>query len=208
MSQYVDPSAFDTNLRLGDIIIGFSYIMPTFDDFFNAKSEFKLDIKDQNFFAVLTPCCSIENKIITLTPLRQIKYQLLSNSYFKEDLTRINRPIPAYKQYTDKAWDEMSEEIKEEIMAKEPGYGFFENYFYSPHEALPEYILKYKKNPELPFKYYMIDFKEAFTITSKLIQRGMTYPKTLQLTIQARDELRNKLAYYFSRIPEEDKSNL
>ena len=205
MSQYVDDTDFDSNLRLGDIIDGFSHIMATFDDFFSSKNEFKLDIKDQSFYAVLTPCCSIEDKLITVVPLKQIKASLISNPFYKEDFTRINRPMPPDKSVPPEIWEKFPEEKKSKEIEKGEGYSLFELFFYSPANKLPEYAIKYKAGEPVDTRTYMIDFKEAFTITSKKIKRGNTYPKVLQLTIPSRGELRNKLAYFYSRIPDEDK---
>jgi hypothetical protein len=203
MSQYVDETGFDTNLRLGDIIEGFSHIIPTFDDFFTHKNEFRLDIKNQQFFAILTPCCSIENSLITVVPLISIKHSFLSNDYFTEDLTRINRPGPPEKIFPPIHWGNLSEEEKGKEIEKGEQYAFFELFIYSPNDKFPQYNLKYK-DKTLPMIFYMIDFKQAFTVTSKKIQRGTTYPKVLQLTIASRGELRNKLAKFYSRIPDED----
>ncbi len=204
MSQYIDEKNFDKNLRLGDIITGFSHIMPQFDDFFNKGNEFKLDITLQHFYVVLTPCCSIEEKIITLAPLKKIRYQFFENPYYKEDMTRINRPMSPQNAYPPSVWAKIPEEQKIEIGSKEEGYALFELFFYGPDLKLPKYELKYKTNPIVVADTYMIDFKEAFTIMSNKIQRGNTYPKILQLTILSRGELRNKLAKFYSRIPDED----
>ena len=203
MSQYVDEIGFDKNLRLGDIIDGFSHITPTFDDLFNSKNEFRLDIKNQQFFAILTPCCSIENNLITLLPLTQIKPSFLLNPYFSDELTRINRPGPPDKIIPPIAWEILTPEQKSKEIENGESYAFFELFIYSANEKLPKYDLKYK-NSVTTMLYYMIDFKQAFTITSKKIQRGATYPKVLQLTITSRSELRNKLAKFYSRIPDED----
>ena len=78
MSQYVEENDFDKNLRLGDIIGGFSHIVPTFDDFFANGNEFTLEIKSQKYFSILTPCCSIEEQLITLAPLKQREEELRS----------------------------------------------------------------------------------------------------------------------------------
>lgn len=74
------------------------------------------------------------------------------------------------------------------------------------------YIKKYtinirdKKNIET--NYYMVDFKNIFKINCKKILSSVNSPlniKKLQLSIQVRGELRDKLSYYYGRIPKEDK---
>ena len=98
----------------------------------------------------------------------------------------------------------MGEDQKREIENKEPDYAFYELFVYGQHDLLTEYEIKYKNDPVFSSKSYFIDFKEAFTITSKKIQRGATYPKKMQLSIKSRGELRNKLARFYARIPAED----
>lgn len=68
MSQFVDESSHDKSLRLGDVISGFAHIVPSFTDFFAKGNEYTLDIKPKIWFVVLTPCCSIEDKTITVVP--------------------------------------------------------------------------------------------------------------------------------------------
>lgn len=205
MDQYVEDKNFDSNLRLGDLISGFSYILPTFDDFINNGNEFNLDIKVQEFFAVLTPCCSIEEKLISLAPLKKINYKYFENPYYKEDMTRINRPMSPENAYPIETWKNFSDEVKNQKINSGGGYTLFEKFIYGSHDKLPFNDLVYKSNPVIKSNILMIDFKDIFTISSKKIQRGNSYPKIAQLTIKSRGELRDKISYFYNRVPEEDK---
>ncbi|MBP8115220.1 MAG: hypothetical protein KAY50_07685 [Chitinophagaceae bacterium] len=205
MSQFIDESSHDVNLRLGDIINGFAHIVPSFDDFFTNGHEYRLDVRPQKLFVVLTPCCSIEDKIITVVPLKDIRYSFYSNPYFKDDMTRINRPARKIDLLPPKQAENISAEERANLELAEPVYGFGELFIYGEHPKLPLYQIKYKTNTPISTKYYMIDFKDAFTVKSEKIVRGNKYPKLLQLTIASRGELRNKLAAYYSRVPEEDE---
>jgi hypothetical protein len=59
--------------------------------------------------------------------------------------------------------------------------------------------------------HWMIDFKSIVRVECNAIERGKPPPtgmKFLQLSIRAREGLRQKLALYFARVPEEDQGVL
>lgn len=203
MAQYIDTSAFDTNLRLGDIIKGFSHIMPTFDDFFFKGNQFRLEVVEQPFFVVLTPCCSIEDKIISLLPLKPIKSSFLTNPAIIDDITILNRPMSAQNAIPPIGWQKLPEEERTLKLQQPPNYYYLELFGYGPHPLLPQYDLSYR-NQTQKMSSFMVDFKESFTITSKKIERNNSYEKVLQLSIASRGELRNKISNFYSRVPDED----
>ena len=54
----------------------------------------------------------------------------------------------------------------------------------------------------------MIDFRNTYKLNYEKINPPKDAPlesKCLQLSIQARSELRDKIAWYYGRVPEEDK---
>ena len=56
--------------------------------------------------------------------------------------------------------------------------------------------------------HYMVDFRMIHRIESKSIGKGAGVPidaKVLQLSVPARQSLREKLAHYFGRRPDEDQ---
>ncbi len=60
-------------------------------------------------------------------------------------------------------------------------------------------------------RYYMIDFRAAYKLNCDKITRkrqdnqDIPIQKYLQLTVNARKKLRDKIAAYYSRIPEDDE---
>ena len=205
-SQYLLEENFDNFLRLGDIIEGFSYFIPEFEDFVNKKHDFKIEVKTIQYFVVLTPCCSIEDKVLTLVPLKRLEGNLLKNPYYEEDFTRINQPFNPKFSIPPDIWDnKFTEERKNEILQQEPTYQYMEKFVFGEHEKLEDYTLSFKSVKSIKTKCYWIDFKDAFTFSCNKIQRGNSYSKILQLKIGKRHELREKLAWFYSRVPEEDK---
>lgn len=206
-SHYLEQGQFDGNLRLGDIIEGFSYFMPEFEDFVNKKSEFRMDVKLVKYFGVLTPCCSIEDKVIILAPLKKLDGNLMKNPYYIENFTRINLPFQPQFSYPPEVWsDKFDDQKRSEIMLLEPSYQFSEKFVFDNNDKLEKYTLSHgKSNISIETNSYWVDFKDAFTISCNKIQRGNSYSKILQLTTSSRHELREKLAWFYSRVPDEDK---
>ncbi|HLO60934.1 MAG TPA: hypothetical protein VK179_19440 [Bacteroidales bacterium] len=201
---YQSHDEIDSNLRFGDIISGFPFISFTIDDFPETVHNFNLNFSSKKFYVVLTPCCSIEDGALILSPLEQILPKFFDNPYFKEDFTRINRiTLPKY-MLPEMAWSRMKPEERDEKLSREPEYPFVENYIYSEHELLPKYELKYKSTVIATTGYYMINFKRIVQINSKRLNRPVQIPKILQLTIPTREELRKKIVKYYNRVPQED----
>ena len=202
---YIKDS-FDDILRFGDVIRGFQYFLPNFDGLpYIVDTNINIEIIKSDYFVVLTPCCSIENSFITLTPLKQLRYQFFSNPFFVEDFTVINRKMLPQNAVAPSIWERFEVEERNKRIQEGPKYSFAEVFIYGSDELLPTYELSYKGNPRVQTGYYMIDFKEAFTIKSNKIIKNMRYPKILQLTIESREELRCKIGEYFSRVPVEDQ---
>ena len=96
-------------LRFGDIVRGFVAATPiVVQPNISGKSEksaFSLDVSHSPFSIVLSPCCSIGNKVISLAPLINIQPSFLSNPYFSEDLTRINRIMEPEQTLPPDTWN-------------------------------------------------------------------------------------------------------
>ena len=53
----------------------------------------------------------------------------------------------------------------------------------------------------------MIDFRQTSRVASQTIKRGATFPaglKHLELSVRSRASLRDKISFYFSRVPDQD----
>lgn len=194
----------DVNLRFGDVISGFQFLSLIFDDLPSKPNEFNLQITHKEYFVILTPCCSIEDGILVITPLEELRINFFENPYYVQDFTRINRIASVKDILPEKAWDQMPEEERLIKLAQEPDYPFIELFVYSDHPLLPRYSIK-KKSFVIETGYYMINFKNILKINSKVFNRPVKYPKILELTIHTREELRKKIANYYLRVPQEDK---
>jgi hypothetical protein len=100
----------------------------------------------------------------------------------------------------------MSPEEQAERLSAKPGYVFLEVFIYKEHDLFPQYTIP-RKEGNITTRYYMIDFRYAFRVNCDKITRKQQDPlgaKRLQLSISTRAELRDKISFYYSRVPEED----
>jgi len=205
---------YDSNpqsvLRFGDVVRGF---LLTHSHGYSPSSAKKpdayhIEVVHPKLAVVLTPCCTIaqhSGNMLVVTPLREIRPDCyFYNSYLREDFTRINREMTIQEAIGPKKWQEISDEEKAQQLAQSPGkqYTILNEFVYEKHDLLPEYEIKYKKQMA-NINYYMIDFRNICKV-QKSPDIEPSAIKLLQLSIQARAELRDKLAHYFGRRPEED----
>lgn len=91
----------DSAFRFGDVLKGYFCVDHSVKTPVLLSSDPKgldlsvVDIKVYlpSFCVVLTPCCSIGEQKICLTPLIQLRSTFFKNPYFKEDPLRINRKM-------------------------------------------------------------------------------------------------------------------
>jgi len=184
-------------LRFGDVVEGYISSVPIIDkplvDLRNGAYSIQLDLS--RYYAVMTPCCSIGEGTISLTPLIQVKYNFFKNPYFQQDLTNINRVMSPDKSVSSIVWNSLPEEQRQRRIQEGTTY-----------DLLP----KYRLGPtigKIETNYYMIDFRAIFKLNCKEIKNPKESPlesKILELTIPVRNELRDKLADYYKRRPKED----
>lgn len=189
-------------LRLGDVISGFACLEIVQDDLHSNEMSLKISDK-RNLLVIVTPCCSIENRIITVTELKQIKSTYFKNEHFIDNLTLINKPIYPQEMLARDEWEKLSD-VEKKKRGKEKSYTEYNIFIYDVSDSLPEY-----KSRHLQTRYYMIDFTKQFSINSQIIKRNLNPEdlvkiKKLELSKFAREDLRLKLAYYYSRRPSED----
>ena len=203
----------DDILRLGDVVRGYISANPSIKEpISSSQSEeysYKIDIGLPNYCVVLTPCCSIGNGMLSLTPLIRIFGSFLKNDYFEEDLTRINRRMEPKQTMTDDEWSKLTDEQQQRRLAEGINYALLQYFIYEENGLFQKYTLK-----KYEISNYMVDFRNIYTIKCPMIKRPeITCPKNapeiieskvLQLSVQARSELRDKISYYYSRPPKED----
>lgn len=210
---FYEEHDLDQAFRFGDVVQGFVSCCSKQDEF-SFTSNPKLDLEyDINIFhsgysVILTPCCSIGDKTITLCRLQTILPGFLNNDYLKIDLTNINRPMTVEQSIPPLIWEKLPDIEKQrrlDIQSQE-GFAFVEYFVYKDHSLLPKYKIK-TPDGEIDIGFYMIDFRRSYRVNSNKIPNAKQAPlelKVLQLSIQARQELRDKLAAYYTRVPQED----
>ena len=203
----------DNILRFGDVVRGYILSNPTIKEPISPlKSEshnYKIDIEMPTYSVVLTPCCSIGESTISLTPLIKVRSDFFKNPYYAEDLTRINRTMKPQQSLPPDEWENLSLEKQQRHLAEEINYALLNLFIYEENEIFKKHTLRQRE-----ITYYMIDFKNIHKIKCAMIKRPekvkpedapIIESKVLQLSVQARSELRNKISYYYSREPKEDK---
>jgi len=201
----------DQALRFGDIVKG--YILtnailatPIWD---TEGCNYAVNVSLPQFSVVMTPCCSIEDKTIILTPLIQVYPTFFDNPYLAEDLTRVNRIMSPQQAVPPYVWDhQLGDEERQRRLAEGNTYAFPDLFVYEKHESFPEYVLHRKRGNDIVVNYYMINFKHLYKVHCNEIVSPTNSPlesKHLQLSIEVREELRVKLARYYSRVPQEDQ---
>jgi hypothetical protein len=204
---YENIDKYDQALRFGDVIQGFTECTPIINNPHLQKSiDYQIEITNKNFYSILSPCCSISDKIISLAPLMVLRNSFFNNEYLVEDLTRINKKIPAKFSLPNDAWQKMCPEEKQERLSKEDGFVFNEIFVYQKSDLYKEYII-HKKNGNIVCNHLMIDFRNIFKVKCEKIINPNESPlecKVLQLSKETRALLREKIIFYYSRVPKED----
>lgn len=199
--------SLDPALRFGDVLKGFVITTPSISDPVELKQYF-VEINHPNYCVILSPCCSIGDKVISLSPLIQIRNSFLTNPFFEEDLTRINRKMEAQDAVSPAVWKSFTEEEKQKRLNEGKAYASSELFIYEQNLLYNKYELNLKGKGKIGTGYYMIDFRNTHKVNCEKIITNSKSPlelKCLQLSIEARNELRDKLTHYYGRVPEEDK---
>lgn len=197
--------SIDANLRFGDVLQGYLCVNPSIKSPFSKINSlsYKINVDFPDFVVLLSPCCSIGGKKILLSPLIPIRKEFIKIDYFKEDLTRLNRRMKHRDVFTEEQWNKKDDTEKVKILNGELVYTNMELFVYESNEIFPFYEIKgYSINN------YMIDFRSIYKIDCDEVispDKSPVYSKRLQLTIDSREELRQKISFYFSRVPDEDK---
>jgi len=200
-------------LRFGDVVKGYVstdlVITEPILSYPSLGNNYKIEIEVPKYSVILTPCCSIGKSTICVAPFIKVLGDFLKNSYFTEDLTRINRPLLPNQLMSTEDWDKLTPERQEQIINAGEEYPLLQYFVYAEHDLFDKYLLRGHE-----ISYYMIDFKNVQKIKCSKIQRpeprkpldkAIIGSKILELSIEARRDLREKIAYFFSRVPDEDR---
>lgn len=196
-------------LLLGDVVVGFQSIVPQLHAPSNAVCELQISVTRPAYFAVMTPCCSIGNKQISLAPLVPIRWPFLQNPYFSEDLTRINSPVPPDKILPPAEFAKKSEAEQQRMLEKGPAYALNDCFIYAETEHLVRYEAP-GKGGKIESGFYLLEFGSAFRMNCQQVirEKAPDNVKYLELSVETRSQLRQKLQHYFGRVPDEDLAAL
>lgn len=205
----------DNVLRFGDVLRGYITITPNIKIPFLTPSDlnegYNVNINLPIFSVIISPCCSIGDGIISLIPLIKLRNTFFNNPYFTEDLTRLNREMEPQLAVSPYVWNGLSLEEKQRRLQegkKGKGYTFLEIFIYEKCDLFPEYTVDMRQGENIQTNYYMIDFRNTYKLYCDKIKSPEKAPlesKCLQLSLQTRAELRDKISYYYARIPKEDE---
>lgn len=194
-------------LRFGDVLEGFLLYTPTINSpIKEMKGSYTIDIEMPQHCVILTPCCSIKDGFITITPLQRIKKDILNNENFIQKPELLNYEIEPSLARSKKDLESLDQNNLEEYLSQPKAYSHYECFLYPGHDLLPVYMEKTKEGV-VNTNAYMIDFRCTYRINNKYITRKnriLENSKVLELSISARDSLRNKMAHFFGRVPDED----
>lgn len=199
--------------RMGDVLKGFSEVLPIYNSPNKSNLyEFELNIKitQNEYYVILTPCCSIEQSEVVIVPLRKIDDKFLLSEYITKNFLIINRPMKRREMIGEIGFNKLSPEEQLEIENIHAQYEYLDKFIYGGHALLPEYEISRKRGKDDIIKIktnnYMISFKDFIKIKSSIFNReNKNCVKYFELSPIARNDLRNKLSYFYSRIPSEDQ---
>lgn len=206
---YLNTSQMDETLRFGDIIQGFPLCFSVIDTP-SHQAGFNIRVSAPTFAVVLSPCCSISDKVLAIAPLEQLENKLFSNPYLAEEPTRINTKVAPEKTVPPIHWANMQPEKKANMAAMGDGYIFVDKFVYAPSDLFPEYTIN-RKEGNIKTRYYVVDFRASNKISCDSIKNPQYSPgacKVLQLSVETRELMRRKIASFYRRMPEEDAAIL
>jgi hypothetical protein len=210
---YADPVDYN-QLRFGDVLSGFILATPTIEEPLSTDKEhnYQVDFSLPSLSIILSPCCSISERakdgIIVVSPLIRIRVSFFDNPYFHEDLTRINRVMEPEQSVLPSTWEKLSETEKAKRKTKKLSYALLDFFIYQNHKQLPPYEMSNARHETFKTNYYMIDFRNTFKVSCEDLKRNkekLLAAKLIQLSVETRKELRDKIAFYYGRTPEEDQ---
>lgn len=193
-------------LRMGDIVQGFILGAAHQQEPKTSPHDYQVSLRSPLFSVILTPCCSIGERTLTLAPLVVINPKWLDNTYFAADLTNINREMNPEQTVSPEVWQKLPEVERTRRLEESRAYALVEWFVFPPHPALGTYKVK-RGGAEIEVDHFAIDFRSAHRVECEAVVNTKQVPiaaKVLELGVEGRTELRNKLSGYFGRVPQED----
>lgn len=200
-------------LRLGDVIDGCALTRTIIRD--NKKNNrpgtVDIHIEKPINCVILTPCCSIRKGLIAVTPLVKIKDSFFDNAGLKEDFTCANRPMRRIDAlHPIKDIKKLSKGKIEELESPDypKSYEFLNFFFYAPDPAIKGYVVDSYVSGSHSTGFYMIDFLNIHHVHFGNLdspREPSVNHKVLELSVDVRNQFRDKFLNYFLRVPDEDQ---
>lgn len=193
--------------RMGDIVRGFVLGAAKQKKPNPNPRDYQVSLCNPDFSVILTPCCSIGYKTLALAPLLQIQPSWLENPFFEKDLTNINREMKPEEAVSQKIWERLGDQERQQRLQSGKANALLEWFVYPPHQLIGKYRLKSQKG-EIEVGHYAVDFRWTFRVECEAVANKKQVPieaKVLELSVEARNELRIKLSAYFGKVPDEDR---
>lgn len=203
---YLDSSGMEPTLRFGDVIQGFPICFSVIDEP-SHQSDFNITVSAPNYAVVLSPCCSIADKVLAIAPLKELDNRIFANPYLAEDPTRINDLVTAEKSVPPIRLEQMSPEEKTNLLASGDKYVFVDLFVYAECDLFAEYTI-HRRDQKFITRCYVIDFRDSIKIHCASILSPKYEPdaghKVLQLSVETRELMRRKISSFYRRAPAED----
>jgi len=212
---YTDKPDFN-NLRFGDVIQGFVGVIPVIEFPFTDKIlegyEYQIKSFISEFSVVMTHCCSIGKGNLTLAPLKKIHHKIdlfRLNSDIYNNFTVLNRKIEKKILIPKKNWEKYNNEKKAEVKMQGKGWHHIDKVFYESNDLFTPYDIELSDEETIRINSYIVDFSDIYNVQCSRIQKNnidkkILKSKCLELTDNAREEIKEKIAIYFSRPTDED----
>jgi len=201
----------DRALRFGDVVEGFVLSASRIDDppmRLAESGRYQIEVERPRYCAVMTPCCSLRSGCVAMSPLQEVLSTFFENPCFEQDLTRINRLVRPQDALPPERWRRVSPEEQQRRLEIGPAYTLQNYFIFAPHDLLPPYTVSRRDGKTVKTNAYMVDFHRIHRVQCKKVTRpeeeALLATKVLQLSVEARSELRDKLTWFFGRIPDED----
>lgn len=198
----------DKELRFGDVLEGFIFLTSLSIKEPKMFRKCSLNIEIPEYCVLITPCCSIRHKILTICPLKKVMKGFFDNPYFSENLTNINRLMKPENVFSPYRWGKLTPEEQENKLREGITFAFLELFIYEKSSFFKEYDINDGNEENIKTSYYMIDFRDTYKVDCSRLsnfKEELINLKHLQLSKETREELRNKISDYYFRVPEEDK---
>jgi hypothetical protein len=193
---------------------------------------YSIEVDAPEYCVVLDPCCDIGSGVISLSPLVEVSSHFWDIPCLLKNMTNLNLKGMPKDLMHPATWNNLSEEEKTDALNAVPEYGHRPYFVYEGIALFPEYSItreiQYNElvdpSTHLPeyqqirtpitFKarHRMVNFKNIYHLNCQKIfasdkeaDESVFKSIVVRLSVKTRNELRNKMAHYFGKIPAEDE---